>query len=283
MKRKYYNAKGELYKEELPHYQGESSGVITTLYDRYGRAVKVTKTGPSGTLQSYTTDYHNFTVVTTDPKGNKKQTIKNAIDQTIKVTDGYGTSLASAMSYRYDAVGNLLSTTDAAGNVIAMQYDAAGNKIYMKDPDLGEWHYRYNALGKLTKQWSGNAGFDGSKRATYKAYDILGRVIQTNTYNRIEYRANSKDYTYNYKTFKYGSSSAPKGSRGKLIEAYASSKINKGDWHAERKTTTYDSLGRPKSTHTYIYGRGDYTTYTTYDVYSRPSTITYPNGYKVIQ
>ena len=69
--------------------------------------------------------------------------------------------------------------------------------------------------------------------------------------------------------------------RGKLIEAYASSKINKGDWHAEKKTMTYDSLGRPKSTNTYIYGRGNYLTSTTYDAYSRPSTITYPNGYKI--
>ncbi len=276
---KFYNAKGELYKEALPYIEGvDTVGYINTSYDKYGRATKVTKPGPNGTTQTYTTYHKNFTTIVTNPKGIKKATVQNAIGQTIHITDAYGTSIASGIVYKYYAVGNLKETSDAAGHVIRMNYDAAGNKTYMNDPDLGVWYYQYNAAGKLTKQWSGNAGVASSKHYSWKRYDVLGRVIIEETKDSIKTDAN---YDYNYKTYKYGASNAAVGSRGKLIEAYASSKINKGDWHAEKKTMTYDSLGRPKSTNTYIYGRGNYLTSTTYDAYSRPSTITYPNGYKI--
>jgi len=278
---KYYNAKGELYKETLPYIpRQESQKSIDTTYDKYGRAVKVTKPGPNETTQTYTMSTHNFTKISTNPKGQKKKTVENAIGQTISIVDAYGSTVVSSINYKFDAVGNLKETTDSSGNKILMNYDEAGNKTYMNDPDLGVWYYTYNAAGKVIRQWSGTKGYYGSKQATYNVYDVLGRLIRTNT--RDLDRSNvTKKTSYNYQKFIYGDGSAAAGSKGKLLKVYASSKMKGKDWHAETKTTSYDRLGRPESSNTYINYRGDYLTSTTYDDYSRPAVITYPNGYKI--
>ena len=281
IKRKYYNAKGELIKEELPHYQNSSAKAITKIYDKYGRVVKVTKPGPQGKTQTYSTSYKNFTTTITDPKGVKKVIVKNAIDQTIKVIDAYGTSNASQIAYKYDAIGNLIETRDSLDSVVKMEYDEAGNKKYTNDPDLGVWNYRYNASGQLKYQWSGIKGYQESEHATYKIYDILGRVIKEKTFNHKEFNTDSKKYSYNYLEYSYGDTKAKAGSRGKLVKAYASSKVKGKDWNGELQTITYDSLGRVIKSNTHIYNRGDYPTTTTYDQYSRPSRITYPNGYSI--
>ena len=279
---KYYNAKGELYKESLPYIsKQESAHYIVTTYDKYGRAIKVTKPGPNDTTQTYTTYYKNFTAIVTDPRGTQKATIKNAIDQTIKIIDAYGIKLASSITYKYDAAGNLLGTTDAKGNVVAMLYDAAGNKIYMHDPDLGVWHYQYNAAGQLIKQWSGTEGFDRSKHATYKTYDVLGRLTKEMSYNHIEYNSDNDDFSYNQTTYVYGDTGAGTGSRGKLVQTVSTSHMLGGATQTQTITRQYDRLGRVVAVLTNIAGRGDYLMRTSYDAFSRPSIITYPNGYEV--
>ena len=275
VKRKYYNAKGELEKEELPHYQGESAGVINTTYDKFGRATTVTKTGPNNTDQTYTHSYSNFTHTLTNPKGQQKTTVKNAFGEVESINDG------ATISYSYDAIGNLLTTTDSAGNVISMTYDSVGNKSKMIDPDLGEWHYSYNALGKLKSQWSGANGYTGSKHASYKTYDVLGRVIRNMSYNRVEYNANTNTYSYNQTDYVYGSSGAAIGSRGKLLTTTSSSRMLGSSTQTQTITQSYDTLGRPTQSATNISGRGDYSTTTTYDHHSRPNRTTYPNGYYV--
>ena len=281
-KLKSYNSRGELIEETLPHFSGDIAGKIITTYDKYGRAVKVSKPGPDNTRQIYTTTHENFTQIVTDPKGNKKKTVKNAIDQTVSITDAYGSGIDSSIRYTYDASGNLLTTTDSAGNVIKMAYDAAGNKYYMNDPDLGIWNYRYNAAGKVVQQWSGSTGINGSKNYTTTDYDVLGRVTQTNTYDRQAYLASGNvQQSYNYQRFTYGDSSASAGSRGKKIESYAESKLNGSDLRSQRQTITYDDKGRPVETNMHIGGRGDYISSTTYDGFSRPVTMSYPNGYQV--
>jgi len=281
VKRKYYNAKGELTKEELPHYQGESAGEIRTNYDRYGRVTSVIKTGANNTAQTYLMGYDNFTQTVNNPNNQTKRTVKNAFGQVVSVTDAYGSNEASTISYTYDATGNLLSTTDSAGNVISMEYDSAGNKIKMIDPDLGEWHYSYNALGKLKLQWSGSEGYSNSKHASYKNYDILGRVTRDMSYNRQEYNSNSHTFSYNQTNYVYGGTGASLGSRGKLLRTTASSRVLGEAAKTETVNVSYDRLGRPIQSITNISGRGEYTRTTTYDRLSRSSRITYPNGYYV--
>ena len=265
---KYYNAKGELYIETMPHYGTDAKPYIRTYFDAYGRAIKETKPGPDGSMQTFTTTYKDFTTITTDPKGHKKYMQKDVNGKMLKVIDAYGTSVASQITYKYDSSGNLLETQDSKGNKIIMIYDELGNKKYMNDPDLGKWSYIYNALGQLTYQKDGNGA------TTYIYYDKLGRVT-----SKYALKDGWKNYNYYYN--KYNSSSASKGSKGKLYYAYSSSKMNGKDWHGERKYYSYDSLGRTTKVRNHIYNKGDYNVETTYDSYSRPKTTTYPSGYKV--
>jgi RHS repeat-associated protein len=264
---KIYNAKAQIVNEKLPYIEGEGSvGSVVTSYDRYGRVVSVSKPGPSNTNQTYTTQINNFTTILTDPKGNQKQTVKNAIGQVLSITDAYGSSVASSIHYTYDAIGNLLKTTDSGGNVIRMAYNAAGKKVYMNDPDLGVWNYSYNALGKMTSQ-NNQKG-----QQTTIAYDILGRM----TYKRVD-----EGTSFNETSYLYAGANASAGSKGKLLRTTNISALNGTDQHSQVKTMTYDTLGRPAQTLTTIGGRGDYLTKVSYDGYSRPLTLTYPNGYSV--
>jgi len=109
---------------------------LTPFPDKYGRPVTVTKQGPGGKKQTYKTAYSNFTKIVTDPKGIRKQVVNNAIGQTLKIIDVYGSGKhgpsappgitnefdtfgedgSSSITYAYDAAGRLIKTTDAAGN-----------------------------------------------------------------------------------------------------------------------------------------------------------------------
>ncbi|HIP14103.1 MAG TPA: hypothetical protein EYG74_01265, partial [Sulfurimonas autotrophica] len=265
---KYYDAKGQLYASTMPHYGTDSKPYIRTYFDAYGRAIKETKPGPQNSTQTFRTSYNGFTTITTDPKGHRKYMQKDANGKVVKVVDAYGSSVASQITYKYDASGNLVETRDSKGNKITMVYDALGNKKSMNDPDLGRWYYSYNALGQLIAQSDANGA-----RTTIR-YDKLGRV-----YQKYVLKSGWKNYNYYYNSY-YGAS-ASKGSRGKLRYAYSSSKTNYKDWHGERKYSYYDSLGRTSRILNHIYGKGDYNVYSSYDKYSRPTTTTYPSGYKV--
>jgi len=268
VKRKYYNAKGELKKEELPHYQGETFGKIETTYDSYGRSTSVTKTGANDTLQTYSTIYDKFTQTTTDPNSAQKRTVKNALGQIKSITDAFASSSidASTIAYEYDSIGNLLKTTDSAGNTIIMEYDSAGNKIKMNDPDLGIWEYEYNALGQMTFQTNA-LGQD-----TNISYDVLGRITSKNVIQGTSYHNTS---------YAYGSNAATIGSKGKLLKTTNASALDGTDLQSQTITYTYDSKGRATQTSTTITGRDAYISKVTYDTQSRPLTQTYPNGYRI--
>jgi YD repeat-containing protein len=279
---KLYNAKGEVTKEALPYIaDNESLRYIENSYDKFGRLIKIKRPIAEGKTGVETIDYRDFTTITTNVKGQRKETIKNAIGETLKVTDAYGTQFASSMTYTYDATGNLLETKDAHGNRVQMHYDSVGNKIYMNDPDLGIWNYRYAADGKVVNKWSGYKGIDSSKNYTYYMYDKLRRVTRISSSNRQEYLKNRYGVSFNSQIITYGGVYDAQGSRGKLIRHYGFSRYQGKDRQSERETLSYDSLGRLIKQDKYIYGRGNYITQTSYDHYSRPRQLIYPNGYRV--
>jgi len=266
LKLKTYNAKGELIEETLPFYEGDSVSKILTQYDKYGRATSVSKPGPAGSVQTYSTAQSNFTTIVTDPNGNQKQTIENAIGQTIQITDALGSGLDATIDYRYDAFGNLLSTTDSDGNVIRMAYDVVGNKVYMDDPDLGVWNYSYNALGQMVQQSNAQG------QQTTLTYDDVGRLT-----HKISTEGNSKEEA----SYVYGDANAQAGSKGKLLSVQSNSLLLGSDPQSKLTKSTYDTLGRVVQTETTIGGRGTYLSTMAYDAFSRPLTLTYPNAYSV--
>lgn len=61
------------------------------------------------------------------------------------------------------------------------------------------------------------------------------------------------------------------------IETATTSKLKDTDWKREIKTISYDAKGRIVSTNSNIAGAGDYLSQVSYDAYSRPLQVTYPN------
>lgn len=103
-----------------------------------------------------------------------------------------GTADASPLAevitrFEYDAVGNLIATTDAGQHVSRMQYDALGNLIFNSAPARSDAAgrsitplstYGRDAFGKLVLQR--DATFDaGVERITLYRYDSHGQLLQS--------------------------------------------------------------------------------------------------------
>ncbi|MFK2823087.1 RHS repeat-associated core domain-containing protein [Arcobacter sp. YIC-80] len=163
----YYNKIGKVSKSSLPYFDTQSPIFIYNEYDELGRLVSIDKpSGDSGRI-IHKIEYDGLSVIERKPNNQTKVTLSNAQNKKIKVTEG-----SSSITYKYDAIGNLVSTIDSKGNKITMSYDLYGNKSSMNDPDMGFWQYKYNALGQLTAQ------IDAKKQTTSMQYDLLGRMIK---------------------------------------------------------------------------------------------------------
>jgi RHS repeat-associated protein len=242
-----YDSLGRPYMTSRPYYAGQSAYWITLTYDSVGRVI--TQTEPDGSVAS--TAFNGLTTTVTNAKGQTRTTTKNSQGQTVSVLD----TNSQALHYSYDAIGNLIQTQDALGNVVSLTYDLRGRKTGMNDPDMGSWTYAYNALGQLVRQT------DAKGQVSTLTYDLLGRMVQ-----RTEPDLISKWY---YDTYKGGGTCAQ--GIGKLCQAEADNGYN--------RTLSYDSLGRPVLTVSTI--NANYTAGVTYDSQGRVATQTYPGGVAV--
>ncbi len=85
--------------------------------------------------------------------------------------DNYRESAIQKTLYNYDVIGNLTSVVDTLYNTTVMTYNTLGQKIAMKDPDMGVWYYTYDPAGNLLTQ------VDARRRAMAFWYDDLNRLI----------------------------------------------------------------------------------------------------------
>jgi YD repeat-containing protein len=157
-----------------PDYSSPNTGVkkTTTLYDPLRRVSQVTNTDNTYTTYSY----DKWTTTIIDANGHKKVETRDAYGRLAQVEEFTGTApsftLYATTTYTYDILGNLLSITDALGNVTTMTYDSLGRKIFMHDPDMGNWTYEYDAVGNLVRQT------DAKGQNIYFSYDPLNRVTE---------------------------------------------------------------------------------------------------------
>ncbi|MDA8456972.1 Ig-like domain repeat protein [Acidovorax sp. GBBC 3334] len=85
-------------------------------------------------------------------------------------------------SLRYDAAGNLVASTDAAGKQETTEYDGTGRKERFTNKAGSTWNYAYNAAGQLTQETSPQVKlFDGQNEVlasvvTRMDYDALGHL-----------------------------------------------------------------------------------------------------------
>ena len=164
---KRYNFKGQISRESLPYYNGDTKYWTKYEYDVIGRLKRTI--GPDNSTT--TMAYQGLTTVITNPKGQTQTQTNDVLGRTVSVLDANG----KALVYKYDALGNLLSTRDPKGNQVKMGYDHAGRKISMDDPDMGRWRYEYDVLGQLIKQT------DAKGQVITTTYDKLGRMTVRKT------------------------------------------------------------------------------------------------------
>ena len=251
----FYDRFGRPNRISRPYYEGEIPAYAYTQRDALGRVIAVTEPGSNFTERTTLTRYNGLTVDETNAKGVVKRTERNAVGQVTKVIDGVGQGSVqeSQITYNYDAIGNLLKTTDSHGNQVTMTYDVSGRKRTMNDPDMGYWQYKYNTFGEL--EWQQ----DAKNQVVTNTYDKLGRMT------------------------------ARTEPEGRTVWTYDSGNKAKGKLHQVRtagnayvENLTYDNYGRPKTTAVTVTGQSAMVSDVVYD--STTGKLAYetrPNGLEV--
>lgn len=182
-----YNDAGQPETQTIPYTYDQNTpppdnvAHTTTLYDALGRVYN--QVAPDGTVitYTYTIDSQDLqsSVAVTDGNGNTTTSISNIWGQVVQVTPP---SISGAepdhpdIIYTYDVLGRL-TAVDKNSMHTEIEYDLAGRKIAMNDPDMGAWSYTYDALGNLLSQTDANGivitfAYDNLNRLLSKTYDI---------------------------------------------------------------------------------------------------------------
>ena len=195
--------------------QVETDGApsVITHYDSYGRMIHEGSVGPDGISLNTAWSYNSKGLVTSEIKttGNLQETHTYSYDGLGRMvgevlptgqtyTYSYGnrskTSVTAGRTYTstFDAWGNTKSSEDPVssvnyvyysngqpkeiesdGDTWSLEYDEAGNRTLLDDPDAGETEYLYDALGRLIEQE------DARGYVTINSYDNKGRLASTET------------------------------------------------------------------------------------------------------
>lgn len=255
-----YNAKGQVEKVSDPHFSWEPEANVKWTsfeYDRYGRTFKTSF--PDSTNQ--TVDYDGLTVSTTVnprqgspwPSQTTSQTA-NVMGWTTNSIDANGT----AVNYEYNPDGSLkyAQIGEDENTRVSMEYDDAGNRTLLIDPDFGKTSSIYNAYGQLVAT-------ENPRMTASFHYDELGRLIQRTEEGR--------DGEIDTTKWKYNNDSG-KG----LLEQITH---KKGQQTVDELSYGYDRLKRLQSIKESVLGTTYSTNYTYNENTGRLETTTYPTGF----
>ncbi|WP_294017170.1 RHS repeat-associated core domain-containing protein [uncultured Treponema sp.] len=197
-----YDSKGRTVKEGMTEFiQGdiqvllESVPKMTSLftayeYDEKDRQIKTIL--PDGSIQfaefeikaekniSYSTDpLGNISVHETDSRGNIVRVAKNDKD---------GKQLTE-VTYRYNAMGEMLKAFDTKGHPITAEYDLLGRRTALESLDSGRQEFFYDECSNLVRE-NNSVLRENNKQIVYE-YDGLNRLV------RIDY-PDTEDTVYTY-------------------------------------------------------------------------------------
>ena len=234
-------------KQSVP-YTGASPNLftITTVNPT---AHTSTTTAPDG--NSATTTTNGLTTIFTDARGNLTTSVSDVLGRALSVTPPTG----PGVSYTYDEF-DRLKTATRGGVTTTLNYDNAGRKLNMTDPDVGYWVYNYDALGNLKTQTDARGcvltlGYDSLSRLLSKTSSGSGCGTQVNT-----------SYTYD-------SGVNGKGMRTSMTDASGNSA-----WE-------YDTRGRLKKETKTLTGISPFITEWDYNSADLPTWMKYPDGEEV--
>ena len=193
-----YDADGNITRETVS-INDEVSKVTKYVYNHLGKAQTVIQSVDAGDIYgiaagsatevllvtSYTYDANGNVISMIKPDGITTtyayDTLDRLVTQTMQGLDEYGNSTAIVTSTSYDYAGNVLTKTDANGNITRNIYNRKGLLINKEDAKGGLTVYYYDNAGRLTASVSPESYVKGASlsemsRAVY-TYDTMGRII----------------------------------------------------------------------------------------------------------
>jgi len=256
----YYDSAGRVSRVSEPYFAGDSRYWNVTGYDDLGRITGVMSAGGDDISQDYDNRAVNKCItatprvtVITNRLNQQRIEVKNVKAETVAVYD----DLCGLVSYEYDALGNLAKVTGADDVSVSMDYDLAGRKTSMNDPDKGYWQYAYNAVGEMTRQ------LDARNQAIDFTYDVLGRVTDRRELLEVSSLVDTVFITLNRESTAYSNNSPGKGQVASVT--YRDGELGPV---LHKKEFSYDRFGRGDSITTTV-GAEQYVQRITYDQYSR--------------
>ena len=268
--------------------------VTKTAYSVFGEAEKVTKPEvlvyEGGTEKTVvpveTVEYNDMGLATVKKSGYEgnfhvEETVYDSLGRAVAVKSyglkgGQVTGEVRTVSYTYDANGNVLTETDADGNVKAYTYTARKQKETETDPMGGVITYVYDRNDKVIKQT------DAMGFAVEYKYDDLGRLSQavlpevsegkdkriiTITYDKNGNALNMSEPGVKFTEWTYDSRNR------KLTES-----VSGEGCEPINRSWTYDNVGNIK-----ILTEGCLETTYTYDCLNNLLETDFPDGQKEIQ
>ncbi len=177
-------------------------------YDALDRTKRVVAPDGATTTTSYVFGNVNGSgplyaaTVVVDPEGNKpspvhqgtKVSYKDVQDRIVAVVEynwvkdpvsGSITRVAVVTNYAYDPLGQITTVVDTKGNTTSVEYDFAGRRTAITNPDTGRTEYGYDANGNMTSKLTAN--YQKGKEITY-VYDFnrLKSIIYPNS-TKVDY------------------------------------------------------------------------------------------------
>lgn len=226
----------DIYDRQVKVFEpNNTSQWSETKYDEYGRVEE----NKFYTGKTVTANYSGLTSTVID--GTKTKTFtKNAMGNVVSMTDAPG----GIINYTYFANGNL-KTTNYDGVVTTLEQDVWGRKTKLTDPSAGEFRYTYNGFGETTTEITPNGtttynlddfgrlatktiigGNHTNSKTTYN-YDSTSKLLNSSVFEDLQ-AGTATTYTYSYDTSKR---------LYKTVEATPS-------YATFSKEVTFDSFGR---------------------------------------
>ncbi|MBR3426390.1 MAG: hypothetical protein IKG95_00455 [Bacteroidales bacterium] len=253
-----YNEKGLLARESLPYFGNDPNAQIywtNYRYDNYNRLVVTNH--PDGLDESnfylgLTTQH----VYWTDPDfPSVTTTTANVVGWTVESKDEDW----NAVQYDYNADGSLrwAQIGNDSNTRVKVDYDNAGNRISLFDPNYGQTESRYNAYGQLVWTQTPKGNY------TDYVYDNLGRMVKRYEHDMEASAMDSTVWSY-----------SPRQGQLGLLDYVSFNGKQQCIFY------TYDNLNRLSNVSEMRLDTYYFTNYT-YDFASRVSSVTYPTGFQM--
>jgi len=167
-----YDSRGQLHFESIPNYYSATTTGTTYTYDVFGRAISTTHANGTTSSVDYTDE---FNVVYTNQIGQTRTENRNALGELLsstekELTTTYGYDASGNLTKTTDSDGNDTSviTYDVLGRKTKMvdldsgewiyDYNALGQLVSQTDAKLQTTEFKFDPMGRMIKRWESGSG-----------------------------------------------------------------------------------------------------------------------------